>query len=104
MSEDGLGRPAERSSENFVTTQASAPVNFPAGAHAEHEDYQTFILKRTDDAVISDAVPPELAESTLKSFTDLARIFQFGDSITQELEDAIGDRLIEIVQLPLCDW
>ena len=55
-------------------------VNVPAVADAEDEYDELVVLRRADNAVVANTVPPELAESTLQAFANLARIVQLFDS------------------------
>jgi hypothetical protein len=50
----------------FALMECSAFVNFSAVADAEDEDHKAIVFERADDAVVSYAVFPELAQGTLE--------------------------------------
>ncbi len=56
------------------------------------------MLDGTDDAVVSHAVFPELAQCSLQPFADLMWIIQLGNSFVEKLRNAAGNRLIEPVE------
>jgi hypothetical protein len=81
-----------------------ARVDFFSVADAENKHNQTIIFQRTDEAVISDAVFPELAESPLQSFSDFSRVVEWGDPLVEKFENAVRYGFIKLVEFSLCRW
>ena len=67
-------------------------------ADAKDEDYKPLMLKRTDDAVVADAVAPQLAESSVERFADFAGIVEFTEPFVQKLRDSAGDGFVELIE------
>jgi len=65
-------------------------INFFSIANLDNVGAQTFVLDFCDDAVISDAILPEISEyRAFKSLTDAARVIQFGHTPPKKLEDTL---------------
>jgi len=68
---------------------------------AENQNYKAVVLKRADDAVVSNAIFPELAQSALKPFADSAGIVKPRDSLVQKSGDASSNGFVELVEFYL---
>ena len=74
-------------------------IYIPAVAQAYDENAQGIILQAGDDAVVTDAVLPELTQPrTFQGFADAARVFEQGEAAMQEGQYAPGGLMIELVQ------
>src|SRR5271169_860640 len=73
-------------------------------ADAENEHYQSILFECANDAVVADTVPPELTESPLQSFANLAGVFEFSDSLVEKPGNTSRDGFIEFVELSLGFW
>jgi hypothetical protein len=70
-------------------------------ADPEDKHDEPVLLKRADDAIVSDTVFPELPESTLETLADFSGVIESGNSFVQEFRDASGDRFVELVEFSL---
>ncbi len=70
-------------------------------ADAEDENNKAVVLERTNEAVVSDPVFPELTQSALQSFPDSPRIVEFSDTLAEKLQNSAGDGFIEFLQFLL---
>ena len=84
---------------NFLTR-----INFSAVTDAQNEYHQSIMLQRTDEAIVSDTVFPELAQCRSQAFADLTRVIELGNSFVQKLRDPAGDGLVETVEFFLSGW
>ena len=78
-------------------SNSSARINLSAVPYAQNEYYEPIMLKRTDEAVVTDTVFPELTQGTVQPLADLARIVEFFDAFIEEIEDATSDRRVELL-------
>jgi hypothetical protein len=62
----------------------------------ENQHYESIIFQRANQAVISDAVFPELAQGTLKSLADLTGIVELFHSLAEKIQDPTGHRFVEL--------
>jgi len=67
-------------------------------ADAKDEDYKALMLKRTDDAIVADAVAPKLAQSAVESDTNFARVVEFAEPFVEKLRDAAGNGFVELIE------
>ena len=68
--------------------QVLAFVDFAAVADFKDEDNQYFLLERTENTVIADAILPKVMKLSLEALADAARIVQFGHAPKQEFQDS----------------
>jgi hypothetical protein len=61
---------------------------------AQNEYYEPIMLERTDEAVVTDTVFPELAQRAFEYLPNLARVVEFGDPLVKELRDTTSDRFV----------
>ena len=78
-----------------------ASVNFSAMADAKHENYKALMLKRTDDAMVADAVSPELAKSALETLADASWMVEFAEPFVEKLRDTASDGFVELIEFSL---
>jgi hypothetical protein len=71
---------------------------------AKHQHNQSIVLERADDAVISDAVAPELAKHALKALANLAGIVKLSNPFMEKFQNAAADSSIKLVYLLLGGW
>ena len=76
-------------------------IDFLAMADAKDKNDQAVVFDRADEPIIAYTVFPELSKPrAVQRLSDAARI-QFGDSLMQELQDALGLRRVEFAEFPL---
>jgi hypothetical protein len=80
---------------------SSARINLSAVPYAQNEYYEPIMLERTDEAVVTDTVLPELAQRTLESFADLLWVIEFPDPLVEKFENAASDRFIQLIEFSL---
>lgn len=76
----------------------SACVNLAPMSYANDDDDESVIFDGTDQPVVSNAIFPELPQWAMQAFAEGAGIVERSDSLTQELEDTVGDGLVELFQ------
>jgi hypothetical protein len=55
-------------------------VNFAAMTDAEYQYNKPIMFERADDAIISDAILPVIAQLALQALADLSGVFELCDS------------------------
>jgi len=69
-------------------------------ADAKDQDEHAGVFDFRDEAVVADAVFPELAKlGAVQSLTDAARMFERREALVEKLEDALAVRLVEFMKL-----
>lgn len=69
----------------------SLPVNLPSVANFNNQNYQTLILQITNNAIVANAITPQIAEfRALQRLAGLAWIFQNCDALGMKIVDAKG--------------
>ena len=67
--------------------------------NADDPNHQLIVLHGADDAVVPDAVFPEIAQGALQPLADFSGIVQFPDPVPKKFEDSVGDGLVELAEL-----
>jgi len=71
-------------------------------ADAKDKNQQAVVFDLADEPVIAYTVFPELSKPrAVQRLSDAPRIIYFGDSLMQELQDALGLRRVEFAEFPL---
>jgi len=65
-------------------------------ADTENQDYEPVVFERANDAVISDAIFPEFAQSAVQSLANLTGIVELLHSRAKKIEDPAVDRFVEL--------
>jgi hypothetical protein len=73
-------------------------------ANAENQYHEAVVFQGANEAVVSDAVFPELAQPASEPCSDLSRIVKALEALVKKLQNPIRSGLIELVQLPQRGW
>jgi hypothetical protein len=65
-------------------------------ADTENQYHKPVVLQGANKAIISYAVFPEFAQSTLQSLANLTGIVELLHSLAEKIEDPVGNRFVEL--------
>lgn len=74
-------------------------VDIGSVTKADDKDVEPTVLNIADNSVVTNAIAPETAKGAGQSFSHLAGIIGGGYTLIHEIEEASGNRLIELTKL-----
>lgn len=76
--------------DNADAMAESLVVDTAPMADLDDEDNELAVVELTQDAIVADAIAPELSEIASKSLAELTRIFASLNSLVEEIDDPLA--------------
>src|ERR1700733_5260611 len=73
-------------------------------ADTENQYHKPVVFEGANEAVISDAIFPEPAQSALETCSNLPRIVRSSDALAEKLQNSLLDGLVEFIQFLQRCW